>query len=69
MGKEARLALLNSLRGLASWAPCGGPGGDSSAIEFCFTLRAAATFFPAVLEEPVFRWDIRDVAPGGEAIG
>lgn len=55
--------------GLAGGAPGGGAGGDGVAGEVGFAFGAGATFFPAVLEEPVFWWDVLDVSAGGEAVG
>lgn len=54
--------------GLASGAPGGGAGGDGVAGEVGFTAGTGAAFFPAVLEEPVFRGCFGDVAAGGEAV-
>lgn len=54
---------------MAGGAPGCGAGGDGVSGEVGFALGAGAAFFPAVLEEPVFWWDVGDVGSGGEAIG
>ena len=46
---------------LAVLAPGGGAGGDGVTGEFVSTLGAASAFFPAVLEKPIFGWDLADV--------
>lgn len=53
---------------LAGWAPSGGAGSDGVAGEIGFTFGADPAFFPAVLEKPVFRRNVGDVASGGEAV-
>jgi len=53
---------------LAVGAPGGGAGGDGVAGEVGFAFGTGAAFFPAVLKEPGFGWDIGDVGAGGEAV-
>ncbi len=53
---------------MAGGTPSGGAGGDGVAGEVGFTFRAGSSFFPAVLEEPVWGGDVGDVGAGGEAI-
>lgn len=48
--------------------PGGGAGGDGVACEVRLAFGAGAAFLPAVLEEPVFWGDVRNVVAGGEAI-
>ncbi|MFT7173376.1 MAG: hypothetical protein ACI9NQ_001596 [Paracoccaceae bacterium] len=53
---------------MAGGAPGGGAGGYGVAREVSFAFWAGAAFFPTVLEEPVFWWDVGDVGAGSEAV-
>ena len=54
---------------LAIGTPSGSPGGDCIAGQRSFALGTCAAFFPAMLEKPVLRGHVSNVAAGGETIG